>query len=60
MKVKRSPEDLAIGFPHMPGRPDLRSAAAKRMSRPSKLAQLDRGFAKLQKFYARRGLYIGA
>lgn len=59
MKIKRSPEELAIGFPHMPTRPDLRSAAAKRMSRPSKLANLDRGFAKLQRFYAARGLYIG-
>lgn len=59
MKIKRSPEELAIGFPHMPSRPDLRSFATKRMSRPSKFAKLDAGFKKLEKFYARHGLYIG-
>lgn len=50
MKVKREFEQ---------SRPELRSAAAKRMSRPDKLAKLDRGFAKLQKLYASRGLLIG-
>lgn len=56
MKIKRNAEDLA--FYSGDTRPDLRSSAAKRMSRPSKLAIIERGRNKVSAFYAARGLSV--
>lgn len=66
MKIKR--DQIKLGFENSKGkdlplsitesRPDLRSKAAKRMSRPSKLAILERGREKLSTFYSARGLHV--